>query len=168
MKNKILNWFKSFFKKKPKWAYVEPAISIPENGNYEVLTAQEILDRYGLLLSEREKQQLRNLIAKPESKPFNFSYHIKSLYLMSGISEATAQHYEWAMEAIQYANINKWYDIPKTQIERMNKEIFSVKSYYYFMRMLNNDNIEAVQFFKSCEENALNEINSRCGLFEKI
>ena len=64
MENKILNWFKSFFKKKPKWAYVEPATFIPENGNYEELTYQEILDKYGDFISENEKQELRNLIAK--------------------------------------------------------------------------------------------------------
>jgi hypothetical protein len=71
MTAKIMNWFKGFFKKKqPKWAYVEPAYYVPEYGDYEELTTQEILDKYGDLLSEEDKQELRKLTAPNESEPF--------------------------------------------------------------------------------------------------
>jgi hypothetical protein len=59
--SKIINWVKSFFKRKSKYAYVEPEIIQPENGRIEYLTYQEIIDKYGELLSENDINELLKL-----------------------------------------------------------------------------------------------------------
>ena len=61
MTERIMTWFKSlFFKRKPKYAYVEPEIIQPENGRIEYLSHQEIIDKYGDLLTEEDLRQLSN------------------------------------------------------------------------------------------------------------
>jgi hypothetical protein len=67
MTERIMTWFKSlFFKRKPKYAYVEPEIIQPKNGRIEYLTHQEIIDKYGAFLSEDAIKELEKVSNPPE------------------------------------------------------------------------------------------------------
>jgi len=85
---------------------------------------------------------------------------VNYLYLMAGISEPTEQENEWVMEAIVYANPNLWVEKPMTHKEYADKKAFEIKSFSYFMRKRNYNDIEAIKHFEEYEHRELTNLRA--------
>lgn len=85
---------------------------------------------------------------------------VNYLYLMAGISNPTEQDINWAMEAVVYANPDYWIDKPMTHKEYAEKKTFEIKSFSYFMRKRNYNNIEAIKYFLEYEHRELTNLQA--------
>lgn len=76
---------------------------------------------------------------------------VNCLYRLCDVFEKNQQTYDWAMEAIQYANINKWVFEPKTNEEYICKQKFLIKSQSYLMRRIYSHDIKYCNIIKRSE-----------------
>lgn len=85
---------------------------------------------------------------------------VQVLYLMAGISDPTEQENEWAMEAIIYANPDLWVQKPYTVKEYTDRKTFEIKSFSYFMRKRNYNDIKTIKHFDEYEHRELTNLRA--------
>jgi len=102
-----------------------------------------------------DEGRIRNLMEAAE-----IAAEVDYLYLMAGISDPTEQENEWAMEAIIYANPDLWVQKPYTVKEYTDRKTFEIKSFSYFMRKRNYNDIKAIKYFDEYEHRELTNLRA--------